>query len=149
MSKIGVRKLAASVKFVLIGRMTVSASSGSTEDTVPIQGWVQCAKKLVVDAKVFLLTADIRSGVPGLPVAGHAQEELSNALVHVPLPDPKTEAEIAVDWDELKKQGHVTLKDVQLALICRLTVCASSGTSMDTVPAQEWVNCAKRHAARA
>jgi len=67
--------------------------------------------------QVFPLTVDIRSGVPGLPVAGHAQGELSNALVHVPLPDPKTEEAIAVDWDKLKKQGHVTLKDVQVLIL--------------------------------
>ena len=28
------------------------ASGGSTEDTVPIQEWVKCAKRHVVDAKV-------------------------------------------------------------------------------------------------
>jgi len=136
MSKIGVRKLAESVKFALIGRLTVCASGGSAEDTVPIQEWVNCAKRLVVDAKVSPLTVDIRSGVPGLPVAGHAQEELSNALVHATVRDPKTEEETALDWDDLQNQGHVTPKDVQLALIGWLTVCASSGTSMDIVPVQ-------------
>jgi len=94
----------------------VYANSGLTEDIAPIQVWVQCAKRHVVDAKVFPLTVDTRSGAPGLPVAGHAQEELSNALVHAPVPVPKTEEETAVNWDELKKQGHATHKDVQLAL---------------------------------
>ena len=51
--------------------------------------------------QVFPLRVDTRSGVPDLPVAGHAQEELSNALVHAPAPDPKTEEKTATDWDQL------------------------------------------------
>ena len=43
------------------------------------------------------MTVDTRSGAPGLPVAGHVQEELSNDLVHAPVPEPKTEEETAVD----------------------------------------------------
>ena len=73
--------------------------------------------------QVFPLTVDIRSGVPGLPVAGHAQEELSNALVHATVPDPKTEEETALDWDDLQNQGHVTPKDVQVLILYWLCSC--------------------------
>ena len=79
--------------------------------------------------KVFPLTVDTRSGAPGLPVAGHAQEELSNALVHAPVPVPKMEEETAVNWDELKKQGHVTHKDVQVLIfkwLCSTCSCVWS-----------------------
>ena len=57
---------------------------------------------------------DTRSGTPGLPVAGHAQEELRNAPVHASVPVPKTKEETAVDWGELENQGHVTRIDVQV-----------------------------------
>ena len=69
---------------------------------------------------------DTRSGVPGLPVVGHAQGELSNDLVHAPVPDPKTEEETALDWDELENQGHVTPKDVQVLIwrwLCSICSC--------------------------
>jgi len=49
--------------------------------------------------QVFPLTVDIRSGAPGLPVTRHAQEELRNALVHAPVPVPKTVEKTAVYWD--------------------------------------------------
>ena len=41
------------------------------------------------------------SGPTGLSVANHAQEELSVALVHVPVLRLQTEEENAGDWDEL------------------------------------------------
>ena len=55
-----------------------------------------------------------RSGVLGLPLARHAQEELSTALVHAPIPVQQTEEETAVDLDELKNQGDVTDKGAQV-----------------------------------
>ena len=42
------------------------------------------------------------SGVTGgLVVAKHAEEELSDALVHATIPRQQTEGEIAEDWDQL------------------------------------------------
>ena len=35
-------------------------------------------------------------------------EELSNAIVHVPIPRRRTEEEAAADWDQLQKHKAVT-----------------------------------------
>ena len=61
--------------------------------------------------------ADTRSGVPGLPVAAHAQEELSNALVHAPIPCQETEEETVVDWGEIQNQRIVTRKVAQVNIL--------------------------------
>jgi len=42
------------------------------------------------------------NGPTGLNVAGHAQEELSVALAHAPIPRLKTEEETIANWDELQ-----------------------------------------------
>ena len=68
-------------------------------------------------AKVFLLSDDSRSGAPGLPVAGDAEEEPRNALVRAPVLHPKTVDETAVDWDKLKNQGLVTRKNAQVMIL--------------------------------
>ena len=65
---------------------------------------------------MFLYTVDIRSGIPGLPVAYLG--ELNNALALVPVPDQQTEEETVIHWDQLPNRDTVTtFKIAQVALI--------------------------------
>ena len=50
-------------------------------------------------------------GVHGVCVAGHVGEDISRALVHVPILRQNMEDEHAInsgDWDKLEKAGGVT-----------------------------------------
>ena len=62
----------------------------------------------------FPLTVGTHSGAAGLGVASHAQEELSDAVVHAPIPFPKTEEETALDWDEQQNQESATHAGAQV-----------------------------------
>ena len=57
---------------------------------------------------------DIHSGVTGVGVPNHAEEEFGNVLVHLPIPSHKMEAETAVDWEEIRSQGCVTCTGAQV-----------------------------------
>jgi len=84
-------RLAEYVQVVGTLRLTLCANSTSTAALVQINQSVTCAGRLVAYVQLYLFTVDIHSGIPGLLVLGHAQEELSNAHVRA------TEDEIAED----------------------------------------------------
>ena len=65
---------------------------------------------------MFLYTADIRSGIPGRPVAYLG--ELNNALALVPVPDQQMEEGTVMHWDQLPNRDLVTkFKVAQVELI--------------------------------
>lgn len=55
---------------------------------------------------------DTHSGVTGVGVAGHVEEEFGGASVHAPIPRLKTEEDTALD--RLLSQGAVTPKGAQV-----------------------------------
>ena len=64
---------------------------------------------------------DIRSGIPGLPVA--YLEELNNALALVPVPDQQTEEEAVMHWGQLPNRDTVTtFKVAQVAVAVFLCI---------------------------
>ena len=64
---------------------------------------------------------DIRSGIPGLPVA--YLEELNNALALVPVPDQQTEEETVMHWGQLANRDTVTtFKVAQVAVAVFLCI---------------------------
>ena len=60
-----------------------------------------------------------RRGVYGLAAADHAQEEISTALVHAPVPRQQTEEEAAGDWDEIQSLRDVTYINAQVNVLWR------------------------------
>jgi len=75
----------------------LQTAGNNAQGLIKKHGYVETLVR--VHLQVFPLTVGSRSGVPGLPVAGHAQEELKNALARAPVPVPKTVDETAVNWD--------------------------------------------------
>ena len=67
-----------------------------------------------------LFMEDTHGGAGGVGAAEHAEEEFSIGIVIVPIPDRKTEEEIAADWDEIENQEDVT--DICAQVDCRLTI---------------------------
>ena len=56
---------------------------------------------------------DTQIGALGRAATRHAQEDSSNALVPALTPIQQTEERTALDWDQLPKQGDVTLNVAQ------------------------------------